>query len=116
MKGLDHPNIVKAIETFDFRNRLYLVLEICTGGDLYSRDPYSEADAVNIMNCVLSAVTYLHSKGIIHRDLKFENIMFADKKTRSEVKIIDFGLSQKFAANQHLTDAVGTVYTMVRSA
>lgn len=109
LKRLDHPNIVRAIETFDYKGRLFLLLELCQGGDLYSRDPYTEKDAKHIVNCLLSAVSYMHSKGIVHRDLKFENICFADTSNISEVRIIDFGLSQKFAANEHLHDAVGTV-------
>lgn len=72
LKSLDHPNIVRAIETFDYRNRLFIVLELCSGGDLYSRDPYSEEAAARIMFCLAKAVAYLHSKGIVHRDLKFE--------------------------------------------
>jgi len=108
---LDHPNIVRAIETFDYRDRLYIVLELCSGGDLYSRDPYSESAAQNIVHSLVSACSYLHSKGIVHRDLKFENIMFVSQRS-DDIKLIDFGLSQKFAADEHLHDAVGTVYTM----
>ncbi|CAB9517328.1 MAP kinase-activated protein kinase 2 (Fragment) [Seminavis robusta] len=113
LREIDHPHIARAIETFDFQGRLYICLELCSGGDLYSRDPYTELEAANIVSGVLSAVSYLHSKGIIHRDLKFENIMFADKRQDAEVKLIDFGLSQKFASQEeHMSDAVGTVYTM----
>jgi serine/threonine protein kinase len=43
---------------------------LCSGGDLYVRDPYTELEAAEIVTDVLSAVAYLHSKGIIHRDLK----------------------------------------------
>ena len=53
----------------------------------------------------------MHSKQITHRDLKFENIMFADSISYT-VKIIDFGLSKKYAHSEHLRDTVGTVYTM----
>lgn len=45
----------------------------------------------------------------VHRDLKFENIMFSNDSPQAEVKIIDFGLSQKFAADEHLHATVGTV-------
>jgi serine/threonine protein kinase len=67
LKSLDHPNIVRAIETFDFRHRLFIVLELCSGGDLYTREPYTEAAAKRICKSIFSAVAYLHSKGIIHR-------------------------------------------------
>ena len=72
LQRLDHPHIVKAIETFDYRDRLFLVLELCSGGDLYSRDPYDELQACRIVKSVLDAVAYMHSKEITHRDLKFE--------------------------------------------
>lgn len=78
LQRLDHPHIVKAIETFDIRDRLFLVLELCSGGDLYTRDPYTEVQAYTIISAVADAVAYMHSKAITHRDLKFENIMFAN--------------------------------------
>lgn len=111
LQRLDHPNIVKAMETFDFRDRLYLVLELCSGGDLYARDPYDETQACSIVHSLLDAVAYMHSKGITHRDLKFENVMFSSPTTNI-VKVIDFGLSKKYSQKEHLHDAVGTVYTM----
>ena len=67
LKSLDHPNIVRAIETFDYRHRLFIVLELCSGGDLYTREPYTEAAAKRICKSLFSAVAYLHSKDIIHR-------------------------------------------------
>ena len=111
LQSLDHPNIVKAMETFDFRDRLYLILELCSGGDLYARDPYDETQACSIVHSLLDAVAYMHSKGITHRDLKFENVMFSSP-TSSIVKVIDFGLSKKYSQKEHLHDTVGTVYTM----
>ena len=109
LKSLDHPNIVRALETFDYHGRLYIVMELCGGKDLYSRDPYTEDESRNIMIQLFQAIAYLHSKGIVHRDLKYENIMFANDTPKSEIKIIDFGLSQKFAAGEHMHDTVGTV-------
>jgi calcium-dependent protein kinase len=142
LREIDHANIARAIETFDWNSRLFICLELCSGGDLYSRDPYTEREAAEIVTDILSAVAYLHSKGIIHRDLKLyvyihgdvcpiaatrahvlrqrlvsircsENIMFVDTRPDAECKIIDFGLSQKFASqDESMSDAVGTVYTM----
>ena len=72
LKSLDHPNIVRAIETYDYNNRLYLVLSLCSGGDLYTREPYTESAAQAIVKSLFSAVAYLHSRGIVHRDVSGE--------------------------------------------
>ena len=104
LQNLDHPNIVKAMETFDYNNQMFLLLELCNGGDLYARDPYSEEQANEIVRSILDAIGYMHSRGITHRDLKYENIMFASP-TSNAVKIIDFGLSKKYAPEQHMHDA-----------
>lgn len=77
------------------------------GGDLYCRDPYTEAEAARITSSVLSAVSYMHSKNFCHRDLKFENILFSSTSPQAEVKLIDFGLST--FGNEVMTDGVGTM-------
>jgi serine/threonine protein kinase len=101
-------------ETFDYHDRMYLVLELCSGGDLYSRDPYDEEQACKIACSVVDAVNYMHSKGITHRDLKYENIMFSNPSTYS-VKLIDFGLSKKYAMKEHLHDTVGKWDSVLKS-
>lgn len=111
LKQLDHPNIVRAVETYRCRERMYIVMDLCTGGDLYRRLPYSPQQAVKIVDKICSAVAYMHQKKIIHRDLKFENILFESKNDDSEIKIIDFGLSTQYScASMH--KVVGTAYTM----
>lgn len=67
---LDHPNICKAIETYEFSNRVYLVLELCSGGDLYTRDPYAECQARHVVRSILNACVFMHRKKITHRDCK----------------------------------------------
>jgi len=111
LRTVDHPNICKAIETYEYNSKLYLVLELCSGGDLYQRDPYDEQQAKYIVRSILNACAYLHHKNITHRDLKYENIMFAIP-TSPNVKIIDFGLSTKYGKNEILNQTVSTVYTM----
>jgi len=112
LRSLDHPNIIKAVEAFDTRRRIHLVLELCTGGDLYSRHPYTEEQACNITLQIASAITYLHDRGVVHRDLKFENVLFCSKSTHSIVKVIDFGLSSKYTPGHALHGSVGTLYCM----
>ena len=109
LKELDHPNIVRLIETFNSRDKLFIVEELCDGGDLYSRDPYTEQEAAKITKSVFSALAYMHSRNIIHRDIKFENIMFTSKDRNADVKLIDFGLSTRYTSGSHLHDPVGTM-------
>lgn len=77
LKKLDHPHIVRVMETFDYRSKLFVVMEICSGGDLYTRDPYTEEQAARITASILSAVAYMHEHGVCHRDLKYENSEFS---------------------------------------
>jgi calcium-dependent protein kinase len=98
---LDHPNIVKYLETFENDKYIYLVMEYLEGGELFDRidnDPNKvmvESEAVKILKKIFHAVNHCHSYDIIHRDLKMENIMYKSKHLGEddEVKIIDFGLS-----------------------
>lgn len=107
LRSLDHPHIVRPIETFNHRNQIFIVMELATGGDLYARDPYTEEEAARITSSILSAIAYMHSKNILHRDLKYENILFVNNSPKAEVKLIDFGLSKVFG-NEELTEGVGT--------
>ena len=59
LRDLDHPNIVRPMETFFYRNQIFIVMELCSGGDLYSRDPYTEEEAARIVSQILSAISYM---------------------------------------------------------
>lgn len=111
---MDHPNIVKAYEVYETSVNIYLVLEHCSGGDLYCRVPYSEKDSARIVGKLLSAITHMHKHNITHRDIKFENIMFESNSPDAEIKLIDFGLSKKMTqgGKNYMTEGVGTIYTM----
>ncbi|GMH78604.1 hypothetical protein TL16_g07869 [Triparma laevis f. inornata] len=103
LKSLDHPNIVKPMETFNRRRQMFIIMELCSGGGF----------AAAITGKLLSAISYMHSRNITHRDLKFENIMFESSHPEAEIKVIDFGLSKKYVPEApHLVDGVGTIYTM----
>jgi len=114
LKKLDHPHIVRPIETYHYKYQIFIVMEHCSGGDLYSRDPYSEEEAARIISSILSAVSYLHANNVAHRDLKYENILFVNDSPKAEIKLIDFGLSKVYGheSPQTLTEGVGTIYTM----
>lgn len=94
MCQLDHPNIVRLEEVYESHNEIYLVQELCHGGELFDRldeQPdyhYTEAECARLVKQMLCAVRYLHSKGIIHRDLKLENFLFSSTSPDSELKMI----------------------------
>ncbi|OCF38315.1 CAMK/CAMK1 protein kinase [Kwoniella heveanensis CBS 569] len=93
-----HKNIVQLHDFFETTHNLYLVFDLCTGGELFdricARGSYFEKDAANIVRTVTSAVKYLHDQGIVHRDLKPENILFKSKAEDADLMLADFGLSK----------------------
>jgi len=72
LQDLDHPNIVKAYEVYESRVNIYVVLQHCSGGDLYSRIPYSEIQSAKIVGKLLSAIAYLHEHNVCHRGEYYE--------------------------------------------
>ena len=116
---LDHPNIVTLEEVYESDTHIYLVQELCCGGELFDcleEQPeyhYTEAETKELIRQMLCAVRYLHSKGIIHRDLKLENFLFTHKGGKHPLlKMIDFGLSKFFCYGEVQCDTVGTPYTV----
>lgn len=93
-----HRSIVTLVDYFETMNNLYLVTDLCVGGELFDRicerGSYYEQDAAHIVKTITSAVSYLHGQGIVHRDLKPENLLFRDKSENSDLLIADFGLSR----------------------
>jgi len=118
MCQLDHPNIVRLEEVYESKDEIYLVQELCVGGELFDRldeQPdyhYTESQCAKLVKQMLCSVRYIHSKGIIHRDLKLENFLFSTNEAASELKMIDFGLSKHFKYGEVQHEAVGTPYTV----
>jgi len=116
MKMMDHPNIIKLYETFEDHRNIYLVMELCTGGEMFDRiieaGHFTESQAALVMQQVVRAIFYMHEQHVCHRDLKPENFLFTNKDPveKSTLKIIDFGLSCPFKDGQVLTTKAGTPY------
>ena len=116
MAQLDHPNILRLHEYFENQESIFLVLELCTGGELLDRlqrqaeHHYTERTACELVHTMLSAVRYCHEHNIVHRDLKLENFLFESMSPDAELKLIDFGLSQHFEPFEVLHNPVGTAY------
>lgn len=118
MIQVDHPNIIKLYEIFEDSRYVYLIMEECTGGELFDRilqrisekNLYTEKEAAIIFRQMMSAVCHSHSLKICHRDLKPENLIFLNSSNDS-LKVIDFGLSKIFDEKNHtMKSKVGTAY------
>ncbi|KAI9556997.1 hypothetical protein GHT06_016791 [Daphnia sinensis] len=98
LRRLKHPNIVQLLETYEDKSKVYLVMELVTGGELFDRivekGSYTEKDAADLMRQVLEAVDYMHEQGVVHRDLKPENLLYYCPDEDSKIMISDFGLSK----------------------
>ncbi|XP_020809864.1 calcium/calmodulin-dependent protein kinase type 1 isoform X1 [Drosophila serrata] len=97
-RRLTHPNIVQLLETYEDKSKVYLVMELVTGGELFDRivekGSYTEKDASHLIRQILEAVDYMHEQGVVHRDLKPENLLYYSAEDDSKIMISDFGLSK----------------------
>ncbi|CAH9068877.1 unnamed protein product [Cuscuta epithymum] len=113
LKG--HRNLIRFYDAYDDEENVYIVMELCKGGELLDRilsrgGKYSEEDAKVVIVQILNVVSYCHLQGVVHRDLKPENFLFASKDERSPLKAIDFGLSDYVRPDERLNDIVGSAY------
>lgn len=97
MMRLDHPSILRLYDYFEDKKFVYLVLELCSGGELFDRiianKYYNEDEARIIFRQMIRAIYYCHLNGVCHRDLKPENFIMVSKNDPYTLKLIDFGLS-----------------------
>ncbi|KAF8561483.1 hypothetical protein P879_07974 [Paragonimus westermani] len=109
MERLNHPNIIQVFEVHELFQRWYLVMEYAPVGELHSylkrHGRMEENAAKNITAQIVSAVKHMHDFGVVHRDLKAENILFL---TTTYVKVGDFGFSKKIQPDDALTTFCGS--------
>ncbi|XP_043190682.1 MAP/microtubule affinity-regulating kinase 3-like isoform X6 [Amphibalanus amphitrite] len=109
MKMLDHPNIVKLYQVIETKKTLYLVMEYASGGEVFDylvfHGRMKEKEARLKFRQIVSAVQYCHSKRIIHRDLKAENLLL---DSQMNIKIADFGFSNEFTVGSKLDTFCGS--------
>ncbi|XP_056691243.1 CDPK-related kinase 1 isoform X2 [Spinacia oleracea] len=110
-----HKNLVQFYESYEDDDNVYVVMELCQGGELLDRilsrgGKFSEEDAKAVMVQILSVTAYCHLQGVVHRDLKPENFLFTSKDENAPLKAIDFGLSDYVKPDERLNDIVGSAY------
>jgi serine/threonine protein kinase len=92
-----HPNILDVFDVFETRRKVVLVLELATGGTLTARlrelGVFTESIAADVVRQVASALEYLHGRGIVHRDIKLDNLLLKEPQS-FVVKVIDFGIAK----------------------
>ena len=133
MRKLDHPYVLKLYEVYHVKRKsrafeldgllfteililsgegkLWLVTELLSGGDLSARK-LNEHGTKRVIEQVLRALVYLHRMGVLHRDIKLENILYENNSKNATVRLIDFGLSRTFDRTMVAADYTRTPYTM----
>lgn len=108
-----HPNIVRLYDFFEDSSTFYLVMESMNGGELFdkivAKQFYSEREARDVCKIILNAVEFLHSKGVVHRDLKPDNLLLVSSDNDALVKIADFGFATR--CDDHGNGGLGTLLT-----
>jgi len=123
LKSLDHPAVLRLFEYFADARSLYLITDLLPGGDLLEavenahakKKPLAERWVCDVFRQASEGVAYCHAKGVMHKDLKLENIMLCSIEP-PEAVVIDVGLAELFPPSQaesfHSADAAGTLATM----
>jgi serine/threonine protein kinase len=114
LKMCQHPNIIGLVDLFENQDYYFIVLEYMAGSDLFdylsSRDfDLGETRVREIAYQLALGIKYLHSYGIVHRDLKLENVMMSDTTDKSVPKLVDFGLAKMIGPNEKAEEPFGTL-------
>ncbi|XP_014767804.2 SNF-related serine/threonine-protein kinase [Octopus bimaculoides] len=112
MKLVQHPNVVRLYEVIDTQTKLYLILELGDGGDLYDYimkhdKGLNDSLARKYFKQIVDAISYCHQLHVCHRDLKPENVVFFEKL--GIVKLTDFGFSNVFKPGKKLETSCGSL-------
>ena len=115
LKICQHPNIIRLYDIFENIDYIYIIMEYCPGGDLFTylekrKFRLPEERAAIIMKKMCDAVFYFQSYfGVIHRDLKPENVLMTSEGEDGDIRLLDFGLSKICAPNEKCVEPYGTL-------
>ena len=106
--------VLQLLDIIENESYLYIITELCKGGDLYSylnqrSFKIPETKAAKLIYKLAKSVLFLHTLGIIHRDLKPENILMTDLSASADIRLLDFGLSKIIGNDEKCTEPYGTL-------
>ncbi|KAL4608979.1 myosin light chain kinase, smooth muscle-like isoform X2 [Arapaima gigas] len=112
MNCLHHPKLVQCVDAFEGKSDIVMVMEMISGGELFERIidedfELTEREVIKYMLQIIDGVQFIHKQGIVHLDLKPENIMCVNK-TGTKIKLIDFGLARRLENSGSLKVLFGT--------
>ncbi|XP_043697033.1 phosphoenolpyruvate carboxylase kinase 1-like [Telopea speciosissima] len=105
-----NPNVVQVVDAYEDETYLDIVMELCDSSDLYDRvtkRTFSEVEAAAVISPLMEAIAHCHGRGVAHRDIKPDNILF---DSRSRLKLADFGSADLFHDGRSMRGIVGTPY------
>ncbi|XP_042516379.1 phosphoenolpyruvate carboxylase kinase 1-like [Macadamia integrifolia] len=105
-----NPNVVQVIDVYEDEDYLDIVMELCDSSDLYDRvtkRTFSDVEAAAVMSPLMEAIAHCHRRGVAHRDIKPDNILF---DCRNRLKLADFGSADLFHDGRSMRGIVGTPY------
>lgn len=107
-----HPNVIQIYEVFENRKYFFFVMEYASGGDLLhlmkKKGRLSESQARNIFVQLIRGLKFIHSKRILHRDIKLDNVLLTDNDGELKAKICDFGVSRNVGDGEVINEQCGT--------
>lgn len=116
LEQLHHPNVIKLLDYYDEPLRYILILQYAQGGDLFDRilsqnSPFTEQVTQGILLQLIEGISYLHSKNILHCDIKPENILLPNTTDETNILLCDFGVSAHLSPNTtpHPEKNIGTL-------
>ncbi|XP_057476985.1 phosphoenolpyruvate carboxylase kinase 1-like [Actinidia eriantha] len=105
-----NPNVVQIYDVYEDDSHLHIVIELCNNSDLFhqiANQVFSEAEAAAVLAPLMSAIAHCHRRGVAHRDVKPDNILFDEW---GRLKLADFGSAECFREGEMMSGVVGTPY------
>lgn len=112
LKTINHPNIIEIYDIMEDYENLYIITELCLGGELLqsikSKGRLNEHESAIILKQILSCLSLCHRNKIVHRDIKPENIMVFSNEDPLTIKIVDWGTAKIIKEGINLSSILGT--------